>query len=433
MIGDSDLLAGTIDVDREIGDVGSDRLYRLWEEGAWSARSLDFTRDAIDWRERVTPEQQQAFLWFAAQFLDGEESVTVTLAPFMEPLTRPEDRVFLATQIADEARHQVFFDRYVREVAGIGVDFSTAIVATRPYLSAGYVQVFDELDRVAVRLRRHPHDLPLLAQGITLYHIVIESMLAHTAQHFLRAFCQREHLLTGFSQGIHYIARDESRHIAFGVQTLHRLVTENAECASAALAMLDRVLPAAAGGFVPPLNDWAWFTRLGFTAAELYTFGLRSLQTKLRRAGIAPERVLQLAKLGFQRTPAEQTERLIRLIEGGAVVSTAEPTPNELTLDALFEATRDVARFTGGAEQGVIQWIFDEPFQPRFLDLAGADGPVIGTGMVAAPRLTLTCTAADWIRIATRQLGQTSAVISRKLKVSGDWRFALRLPAILPM
>jgi ribonucleotide reductase beta subunit family protein with ferritin-like domain len=99
-------LVGTIDIDSEAAPaVERDRLYRLWEEGNWSAKSLNFTQDAIDWREKLTEKQRQAVLWSYAPFLDGEESVSVTLAPFVEAPPRPEDKIFLATQLADEARH----------------------------------------------------------------------------------------------------------------------------------------------------------------------------------------------------------------------------------------------------------------------------------------------------------------------------------------
>src|SRR5579875_389765 len=113
-------LAGVIDIDTEHApDPEKDRLYRLWEEGNWSATTLDLSQDIVDWREKFTEQQRKVVLWNSSMFLDGEESVTVTLAPFMNAVTTYEDRIFLATQIADEARHHVFFDRYLREVCGI--------------------------------------------------------------------------------------------------------------------------------------------------------------------------------------------------------------------------------------------------------------------------------------------------------------------------
>ena len=54
------------------------------------------------------------------QFFIGEERVTTELLPFAIAAPTDDQRIFLASQIADEARHCVFFDRFYREVLGSG-------------------------------------------------------------------------------------------------------------------------------------------------------------------------------------------------------------------------------------------------------------------------------------------------------------------------
>lgn len=433
---ETETLSGMIDIDSETAPtVEKDRLYRLWEEGNWSAKGIDFTQDRLDWRERMTEEAREATLWNCALFLDGEESVTVTLAPFMAALSRYEDRIFLGTQIADEGRHHVFFDRFLREVVGIGSDFASTLDATRPKLTWGYTQVFTELDRVADQIRRQPNNKALLAQGITIYHLVVESMLAHTGQHFLREYTSTHQIFPGFLQGVKLIARDESRHIAFGIQVLRELVTTRPECKAAAIAMLNKVLPWAAGVFTPPNIDWHYIECLGYTPQEVFAFALRSIETKLRRAGIEPTEVLGLVKLGVTLPIAQQAQRAVTLVEGAVVGTTYDPRISEPLMDALFASTLDVARWTQtkqAGQTGTIQWIF-EGAAPRFLELGAPDGPRIGVGETSAPRLTLRCTAADWVRIAGGRLNQRFAVLNRRLRVAGDWSLALRLPQILPM
>lgn len=434
---ETNALSGVVDIDSDSAPtIARDRLYRLWEEGHWSAKALDFTQDAIDWRERVTEQQRQAILWNYSMFLDGEESVTSTLAPFMEALTSYEDRVFLATQIADEARHHVFFDRFMREVMGIGQDdLASTLAATHPNLSWGYTQIFTELDRMADRLRRHPRDLPLLAQGFAIYHLTVEAMLAHTGQHYLRDYGSQHERFPGFAQGINFVARDESRHIAFGVQTLRELVTQHPECKAAAIAIFNRILPWAAGVFTPPAMDWGYITCLGYTPHEVFTFGLRSLETKMRRAGIEPGEVRELVKLGYADPPAQQAERVITLIEGGVLGTDAAPHPTEATLDTLFAATERLATWTQAGKPSApatIQWHFSDA-APRYLELGGVIGPRMGSGQADQPTLTLRATAADWVRIATGRLSQPQAVLSRRLRITGDWGLALRLPQILPV
>lgn len=429
-------LNGFIDIDSETSaPIERDRLYRLWEENNWSAKNLDFSQDAKDWQEKLTEQQRRAILWNYAMFLDGEESVTVTLAPFLNAAPRYEDRVYLATQIADEARHHVFFDRFLREVCHIGQDYSSTLEATRPQLTWGYRQVFDELDRVSDRLRLNPQSLPLLAQGIAIYHLVIEGMLAHTGQHYLRDYSAAHGLFPGFHLGINMVARDESRHIAFGIQLLRELVTEHPACKAAAIQMLNRVLPWAAGVFTPPACDWGYVTCLGYSPQEIFAFGLRSIETKLRRAGIDPSEVRALVKLGYIDPPLEQADRLIDMIEGRVIGTDEEPRINEKAMDALFASVANLAASTRERHPRAacaIQWIFDEA-EPRYLELRPGETPQVATGRHTQPQLTLHCSAADWVRIAGGRLNQSRAVLTRRLRPSGDVRLLLQLPRILPV
>ena len=428
-------LLGVVDIDTEAApNVEQDRLYRLWEEGNWSAKALDFTQDTTDWREKVTEYQKVAVLWNYAMFLDGEEAVTTTLAPFIEAAPLPEQKIFLATQIADEARHHVFFDRFLREVCGIGQDITSTLAATRPQLTWGYTQVFKELDRVSDQLRRTPRNLPLLAQGVTLYHLVIEGMLAHTGQHYLRDYVTRSGFLPGFAQGINLVARDESRHIAFGIQLLRELVTTNPQCKTAAIATLNRVLPWAAGVFTPPNIDWSYLTRLGYTPQEVFAFGLRSIETKLRRAGIPPSEVRELVKLGYADPHIEQANRVVALIEGGVLGTNGTPHPTENTMHTLFASMCKLATWTQASTTPVgatIQWLFDD-VDPRYLHLPRTGEPSVSVGIAPTPTLTLRCTASDWIRIASGRLNQQQALLTRRLRIKGYITLALRLPRILP-
>lgn len=436
MATDAGEMDGFIDIDAEAGPrIERERLYRLWEENNWSARSLDFSQDAVDWREKVTDQQRAAILWIYAMFLDGEESVTVTLAPFLNAVAGYEDRIFLATQIADEARHHVFFDRFLREVCQIGQDYRSTLEATRPQLSWGYTQVFTELDHVADRLRRNPHSLPLLAQGIAIYHLVVEGMLAHTGQHYLRDFAQKNNLFPGFGQGIHMTSRDESRHIAFGIQFLRELATASPVCKAAAISMLNRILPWAAGVFTPPNCDWSYVTSLGYTPQEIFAFGLRSIETKLRRAGIQPSEVRSLVQIGYADSPVEQAERLVAMIEGRVIGTDAEPRVDEKAMDAVFHSIENLSAWTRTRhprESVAIQWIFAEA-QPRYLQLVPEEMPRVGVGRADHARLVLRCRAADWIRISTGQLDQRRAVLTRRLRPSGDLKLLLRLQRILPV
>ena len=97
------------------------KLISRWENQGWNSESFDFTRDAEEWNDGTTwSDEERRFMMFGlSQFFIGEERVTTELLPFAIAAPTDDQRIFLASQIADEARHCVFFDRFFREVLGV--------------------------------------------------------------------------------------------------------------------------------------------------------------------------------------------------------------------------------------------------------------------------------------------------------------------------
>jgi len=156
--------------------ISYERLYRLWEENNWNATGIDFSVDKEHWRTKLDDRQRESALWNYAMFLVGEEAVARTLTPVLDAAPDYPQSVFLTTQIVDEARHHVFFDRFMREVASQGHDPASTLEAMDRHLTWGFRQVFAELDRVTDALRKKPKDRELLAQTVTIYHLVVEGL-----------------------------------------------------------------------------------------------------------------------------------------------------------------------------------------------------------------------------------------------------------------
>ena len=55
-----------------------------------------------------------------SSFFIGEQRVAAELGPMMRAAPQEDMRIFLCTQIADEARHVAFFDRFYSEVGRAG-------------------------------------------------------------------------------------------------------------------------------------------------------------------------------------------------------------------------------------------------------------------------------------------------------------------------
>src|SRR4029077_16105308 len=136
------------------------------------------------------------------------------------------ERIFLATQIADEARHTVFFQRFFDEVLGVGGGLHAALDAITPRATAGFRKIFDHQLRDAMDLvRREPTNERAWVEGVVTYHLIIEGYLAITGQRTLLRTLRAAGLMPGFRTGFTAVARDESRHIGFGVMALRRRVS----------------------------------------------------------------------------------------------------------------------------------------------------------------------------------------------------------------
>src|ERR1041385_5384392 len=92
-------------------DIDSASLYRRWEKQQWAVSDLDLSQDRADWLS--LPESARIVMQHTMTlFFIGEQAVTATLAPVLYAPPREDERIFLAPQIADEARHTVFFQRF---------------------------------------------------------------------------------------------------------------------------------------------------------------------------------------------------------------------------------------------------------------------------------------------------------------------------------
>lgn len=397
--------------------ISYDKLYRQWERTNWSATDLDFTVDARHWNDELSEHERDALLWNYSLFLVGEEAVARTLTPVLDAAEGFPESIFLTTQIVDEARHHVFFDRFVREVAGVGRDTASTLAGVESYLTWGFRQVFAELDRVTEQLRKHPKDKPLLTQTIALYHVVVEGMLAIAGQHFIQSYLEERKILPAFFEGINNVSRDESRHVAFGIKFLGELIRSSDECRAAAIELWERVLPLAVGVFVPPGMDRSYTEAFGFTLEAIYAFGLRSFETKVKRVGIDPSEIGLLAKED-RSAPYEERARRLWILVGDGVLGDdrREPQPSAQALEILFEGMQRtvdvrVARSLGGA----IEWSFNdaEPWH-----MVVTNGHVEAKpGRAGEAAMTLHTSASEWSKIAVGRVDARRSLLTRRLRV----------------
>jgi ribonucleoside-diphosphate reductase beta chain len=269
------------------------QLYDLWERQQWAVQDLDFTQDRIDWHERIDAEERFQRMFGLSAFFIGEQRVAAELGPMMRAAPDEDMRLFLCTQIADEARHVAFFDRFYSEVGVLESDnLKDRLEETSAHLNRDFGVLFDELLRSRVdRLAAEPEDTGTLVEAVTIYHMVIEGMLALTGQHFITEYNERVGTLPGFVRGFTLVSRDEHRHVAFGARFLRDMVQQDPSNIERIQRTLEEVAPAADGVLKPPWaegEDDAYFEMFGVSLQETREFALKALQRRLKVIGLLP-------------------------------------------------------------------------------------------------------------------------------------------------
>ena len=137
--------------------------------------------------------RREALSWTLSQFMHGEQGALLATAQIVDATPWIESKFYGATQVMDEARHVEVYSRYLREKL------------TGAYPVNRHLKTL--LDQILTDSR---WDMKYLGMQI-----MVEG-LAMAAFGYMHKMCQ-EPLLTELT---HYVMRDESRHVAFGVLSL---------------------------------------------------------------------------------------------------------------------------------------------------------------------------------------------------------------------
>ena len=220
---------------------------RLWQKakqlGIWNPRDIDFSQDVKDW-QGLSDLQREALERQSALFLAGEESVTLDLLPLILVVAREgriEEEMYLTSFLWEEAKHVEGFRRFFDEVASDHSDLSR-------YHGPSYRRIFyDELPTAMNRLLTDPSPVAQVRASVT-YNMIVEGVLAETGYYSYSRTLTENNLLPGMQQFVGLLKRDESRHLAFAVYFLSRLMAEHGDIVWEALqARMNELLPLTMG------------------------------------------------------------------------------------------------------------------------------------------------------------------------------------------
>ncbi|MCB8942609.1 MAG: R2-like ligand-binding oxidase [Ardenticatenaceae bacterium] len=201
---------------------------RLFEKakrlGVWNPSDIDLSQDMADW-QGLTAEEQDILLNLTALFQAGEEAVTLDLLPLIMTVAaegRLEEELFLTTFLFEEAKHTDFFHRFLTEVAQLA-SFDLSHYHLENYRALFY----EALPQALQGLRHDPSPAAQVRASVT-YNMIVEGMLAETGYEAYFKVLEENGILPGTRQGIYLLKQDESRHIAYGIYLLSRLVAVDA-------------------------------------------------------------------------------------------------------------------------------------------------------------------------------------------------------------
>jgi ribonucleoside-diphosphate reductase beta chain len=276
-------------------------LYRKSVKQAWSPDDLDFSRDKEEW-EQLSAQTKKRRIWSMRLFFDGEERVAGLLAPFVWAAPNKEVEAFAASQLADEVRHTILFERYWREVVGTSarnLDELVEEIGIRPEENAAYDRFFYQwLPDQAQWLASHPNDLDASARFVTVYHLVVEGALFLPGMRYQLEGARRWGRTWGFYKGFTAATRDESRHVLFGLRYLRDMVREDpARFVPVIQDAIEDSLPLIESTMEPPRGDMSYYggdhlqtAWPGYTPEllreEMIEFSKSSLRRRLHAVGI---------------------------------------------------------------------------------------------------------------------------------------------------
>jgi ribonucleoside-diphosphate reductase beta chain len=229
---------------------------RLYEKakrmGIWNPSDIDLTKDKSDWAS-LQPDEKDLILRLLAMFMAGEEAVTLDLLPLIRVIAqegRLEEEMFLTTFLFEEAKHTDFFRRFWDEVAflppPLGEGTGTRSDVSHYHTDNYRIIFYANLPAALSALEADSSPSAQIRASVT-YNMIVEGVLAETGYHAFFTMLERNDLMPGLRKGISLLKQDESRHIAYGVYLLSRLVAEHPEEWDTLDSQMNSLLPFAMG------------------------------------------------------------------------------------------------------------------------------------------------------------------------------------------
>lgn len=236
------------------------RLYQKAKKlGIWNPADIDLSQDKKDWK-RLSALEKEVLIHLTSLFQAGEESVTRDILPLIMAIAREgrlEEEIYLTTFLWEEAKHTEFFSLFLTQVPSEDIGD-----LTRFHLPVYRKIFYDALPSAMNALLEDTSPAAQIRASVT-YNMIVEGTLAETGYHAYYQMLADNDIMPGLRKGIGYLKQDESRHIAYGIYLLSRLLSENPHLWSVLESQMEQMLALA----LDNINEL-------FEAYETLPFGL---------------------------------------------------------------------------------------------------------------------------------------------------------------
>ena len=207
-------------------------MYKNAVKNTWTVEEVDFSTDVNDLRNKMTPSERHMINRLVAFFATGDSIVSNNLVlNLYKHINSPEARMYLSRQLFEEAVHVQFYltlldtyipDHHEREQAFAAVDNIPSINKKAEFCFK-WIDSINELESLATIEDRRKFLLNLICFATCIEGLFFFAAFAYV--YFLRS----KGLLHGLAAGTNWVFRDESAHMAFALDVIKEVRSEQPE------------------------------------------------------------------------------------------------------------------------------------------------------------------------------------------------------------
>lgn len=214
----------------ELGEIRYPFALDYFDQGCantWFPKEIPLNEDVEQWNSVLTDVERHYVTWMLGFFCTSESLVANNLVMALYPqLPIPEARLYLGRQAYEEMNHTVTFD-YVIKTLNLDREEIFKMHADYPEMAAK--EKFEtELTKNLIEGVFESEDdrIRHLIRNLIGYYVIMEGIFFFSGFLVGLSF-ERRRLLKGLGTLIRYVLKDESIHLAFGVDLITAIIEEN--------------------------------------------------------------------------------------------------------------------------------------------------------------------------------------------------------------